>query len=240
MTKRSESASGLDSAKTVSFSRFSPHTATRVESEEMAEAFGRVFATSPWYEWKKCRVAGCSAHWGVEHRKVLEALRYLHCGEPVVDYWPRDAVLYDLYHEIGAVTSCWVARERKRVIGFSWGYPIPVSELSRKVGIRLEEPIRLLFSSSSQVAYQDELGVLSSYRGTGVARKLFSLRLDDFIKQCLEIGVVRTRALPEPSVTYLWFTEKLGYRELARYPGDDGRVILGQRLDEVKKLLSGK
>lgn len=240
MTNRSERASVLDSAKTVSFSRFSPHTATRVESEEMAEAFGRAFATSPWYEWKKCRVAPCRAHWGIEHRKELEALQYLHCGEPVVDFWPRDAVLYDLYHEIGADTSCWVARERKRVIGFSWGYPISVPELSQKAGIRLEGPVGLLFGSHSRVAYQDELGVLSSYRGTGVARELFSLRLDDFLKQGLEIGIVRTRALPESSVTYLWFTEKLGYRELARYPGDDGRVILGQRLDEVKKLLSSK
>jgi len=238
MTKRSERASGLDSAKAVSFSRFSPHTAARSESEEMAEAFGRVFATSPWYEWKKCRVAGCSAHWGVEHRKELEALRYMHCGEPVVDFWPKDAVLHDLYHEIGADTSCWVAKKGKRIVGFCWGYPILVSELSSKVGIHLEEPARLTFGSGARIAYQDELGILKRYRGTGIARELFSLRLDDFLKQGLEVGVVRTRALPEPSITYLWFTKKLGYRELARYPRDDGRVILGQRLAEVKKLLS--
>lgn len=235
MTNERTSELNLNITNGVSYARFSPHTATRVKSEEMAEAFGRVFATSPWYEWRKCRVPGCGANWGVEQRKELEAIGYVHCGEPVVEFWPKDDVLYDIYHEIGADTSCWVAKMGRRIIGFCWGYPVQVSHLSEKVGINLEGPARATFGTDARIAYQDELGVLKKYRGTGVARELFILRLDDFLTKGLEIGIVRTRVLPEPSVTYLWFTEKLGYIELARYPGDDGRVILGQRLDVVKK-----
>jgi len=230
----------LNIANDVSYTRFSPHTATRAQSEEMAEAFGRVFATSPWHEWRKCRVSGCGVNWGVEHRKELESIGYVHCGEPVVEFWPKDSVLNDIYHEIGADASCWVAKMGRRIIGFCWGYPIQASHLSEKVGINLEDPARAVFGADARIAYQDELGVLKKYRGTGIARELFSLRLDDFLRQGLEVGIVRTRVLPEPSVTYLWFTEKLGYIELARYPGDDGRVILGQRLNEAKKLLSSR
>ncbi len=84
------------------------------------------------------------------------------------------------------------------------------------------------FGIQEKVFYQDELGVLPDYRGQGVAKRMFIARLQDAIKQenRSKIGVVRTREFPEPSVTFLWFTKKLGYTVLCRYPKKDGRVIL--------------
>jgi hypothetical protein len=66
---------------------------------------------------------------------------------------------------------------------------------------------------------------------------MFEKRLSDFLDQGLKVGVVRTREAPEPSVTFLWFPQKLGYHIIAKYPEEDGRVILARKLPDLLKLL---
>jgi GNAT superfamily N-acetyltransferase len=153
---------------------------------------------------------------------------FRHCDEPLVDYWSREQVTADLYHEISPDASCWIAMAGTKVIGFCWGYAAQTPELERKMKISFREQLPLV--SHKPLAYQDEVGVLKEYRGKKIAKALVGYRLQDFLEQGLEIGVVRTRQTPEPSMTFLWYTEKLGYKILASYPDDDGRVILGRSL----------
>jgi len=71
-----------------------------------------------------------------------------------------------------------------------------------------------------------------------LAKAMVAERLDDFLEMGLEVGVVRTRRYPEASITFLWYTQKLGYRILASYPDNDGRVILGRWFDpQLQRLL---
>ena len=59
--------------------------------------------------------------------------------------------------------------------------------------------------AGTEVAYQDELGVLLPYRSHGIARQLVTMRQLSFDAQRLTLNIVRTRKSP-PSVTYLWYT----------------------------------
>lgn len=214
------------------FSRYVPQMSDAETTEELISAYVDVFSTEPWNEWKKCAV--CGTYWGRRDEAALKAARFMHCETSLAPFWPREEVRRDLEYEITADATCWLAKVSGKVIGFVWGYPIERVALEAKLSITLSFPSIEPLS----IAYQDELGVLESYRGQKLARALFELRLKDFLEKGYEYGVVRTRMLPEPSVTYVWFTEKLGYEELARYPGNDGRVVLGAPLARVQKLLS--
>lgn len=167
--------------------------------------------------------------------KLIACYQAVFAGWPWFEAWPYEQVKQDLRHEITPQASCWLALSDENVIGFCWGYPIGRTELEVKLGVPLED-----WSGCERIpeliAYQDELGVLENCRGQKIARKLFALRLADFEAQGLEFGVVRTKVLPEPSVTYEWFTAKLGYREMARYSQGDGRVVLGAPLSHVRSL----
>ncbi len=155
----------------------------------------------------------------------------------LVDFWSRQQVACDLQHEIKPEASCWLAMACNKVIGFCWGYPITIATLEAKLGVTFGAEIE--YKGTTLVAYQDEVGVLSAYRGNKVAKIMVSHRLDDFLVQGLQYGIVRTMQYPEPSETFLWYTKKLGYRILANYPSSDGRVILVRELDDdLKELLT--
>jgi ribosomal protein S18 acetylase RimI-like enzyme len=218
--------------KNVSIVRYSPHTSDIMLTAQLVECYRDVFADSPWNEWLKC--PKCQKYFGRNDSGFLASQKFQHCNVPLIDYWSRDQVVSDLYYEITEQTSCWLAMDEQKVIGFCWGYSIPLADLEIKLDISFGDNLK----KDTLVAYQDEAGVLSSYRGHKIAKAMVAHRLDDFIAQGLDIGIVRTRQYPEPSITFLWYTEKLGYKILARYPGDDGRVILGRELNGLKKLLS--
>lgn len=204
-------------------------------TNSLIECFQKVFADPPWGEWKKCSV--CGQYWGTESAEALVAANFKHCGTPLVDYWPHEQVMSDLQNEITAESSAWVAICDDRVVGFCWGYPISTKDLEEKLKVPVAEIIEQMYGVDF-VAYQDELGVLTELRGHGIAHKLVKKRLDDFLERKLKVGIVRTRLFPNPTVTYHWFTEKLDYKPVIQYPGADGRVILGQKLEAVRSLLS--
>jgi len=158
------------------------------------------------------------------------------------EYWPSSVVANDLLHEISPDSSCWLALEGERVVGFCWGYPISSNNLEKKLLLPgLAAKILKHYGEDATVAYQDDMGVLKPYRGQGIARKLFLLRLHGFLQKNLAIGLVRTKADP-PTVTYKWFLS-MGYEVLDRYASPDNRVILSCRYDDLcasnPSLLSG-
>ncbi len=215
--------------------RFSPVGSHRELLPKFVECYQKVFATEPWYEWKLC--PRCKKYWGIERGVELEKGGLFHCGVQVEDFWSRNRVEKDIRHEVHQDSSCWIALDRPRVIGFCWGYPVTTADLEKKLGIALDGHLVRHFENVQTVAYQDEIGVLFEYRKRGLARQMFQNRLSDFLSQGLNVGVVRTREHPEPSVTFSWFTSQLGYKIIARYPDNDGRVILAGNLNHVRSLL---
>jgi GNAT superfamily N-acetyltransferase len=199
---------------------------------QLVECYREVFAPRPWREWLKCSNSACNKYWGTDDKDQLAALNYRHCDKPVKDFWPREQVIIDIYNEITPEASCWLALCGDKVAGFCWGYPIDKTKLEKKLGVTID--YGLLGNDFQIVAYQDEVGVAPEYRNRKLAKALVALRFADFAKQGLQVGIVRTREAPQPSETFLWYTKKLGYKVLARYPGDDGRVILGRRISDLK------
>jgi ribosomal protein S18 acetylase RimI-like enzyme len=214
----------------ISIIRYSPRGENHPLTAQLVECYRNVFADEPWHEWLKCRQ--CGEYWGVKDRAMLASMKFRHCGKKLVDFWPKEQVISDLHHEITPSSSCWLAMDKKVVVGFCWGYPIAVGELKAKLNIQFSGQ-----RENELIVYQDEVGVLSAYRGRNIAKAMVLRRLDDFLNQGLKFGIVRTRQNPEPSVTFTWYTQKLGYEILAAYPGNDGRVILGRRLNELRELL---
>ncbi len=218
----------------VAFVRYSPHTSSKELTTKVVECYRQVFADGPWHEWKQC--SQCKRYWGLQDFNELLESNFEHCGVSLVDFWSTDQVTKDLFHEIKENASCWLAISGNEVIGFCWGYPVKTENLETKLGV----PLDIGFNKTEVVAYQDEVGVLSAYRGSKIAKTMVTLRLNDFLAQGLEFGIVRTKEYPEPSKTFLWYTKKLGYKVIASYPETDGRVILGRKLCGLKLLLAPK
>ncbi len=212
----------------ITYTRYSPDTSSNEVTAQLVACYRSVFAESPWNEWLRCPV--CNKYWGIRDGILLSSWKFQHCGTDLQEFWSQEQISSDLEHEITMNTSCWIAMDGEKVIGFCWGYPITISDLEKKLGITLNSR-----SETEQlIAYQDEVGVLSEFRNRKIAKTMVRKRLNDFEKQGLLYGIVRTRELPESSQTFLWY-KNLGYEILTRYP--DGRVILGRSLVGLKKLL---
>lgn len=138
----------------------------------------------------------------------------------------------DIFDEITSESSCWLAIENKKVIGFTWGYPIKLNILEKKLGLVISQRCKEEFGEKLEiVAYQDEIGVIKRYRRKGIGKQLFIRRLNDFRLQGLRVGIARTKTNP-PTVTYLWY-RRMGYKIIAEYNDEDGRVILGVVFDTL-------
>ncbi|MCB9808902.1 GNAT family N-acetyltransferase [Candidatus Nomurabacteria bacterium] len=209
----------------------------RESSEEVAqviESYRDVFAASPWHEWMKCQK--CDRYWGVEDRELLVKEKFFHCGEPVIDYWPRQEVLENIEKELSRESSAFLATYHNRVIGFCWGYGIDIHTMQQELNITLS-PKDIEAFSRVKLAYQSDMAVLPEFRGEKIAKQLFKLRLEDMQAKGFSHGCVRVRKSPEPSQTYLWYKEKLGYAVIAEYPISDGRVILARNFQSLYNLL---
>ncbi|MBI2100550.1 MAG: GNAT family N-acetyltransferase [Candidatus Vogelbacteria bacterium] len=199
--------------------------------------YQKCFADEPWNEWVKC--PHCHDHWGKRHEKMLKETNF-HCPVCLVElipFWPAEQIEAEIRSEISPEASCWLAKHDDQVIGFCWGYPITPRHLEQKLNLPLTAAIAEHFSHQSRVAYQDEVGVHHDWRQHKIATAMVRRRLTDFLTQGLQIGVVRTREKPRPSVTFSWYTRKLGYKIIARYPDNDGRVVLGRYLHGLDALL---
>lgn len=217
----------------ISLIQYSPQRDNGELTAQIVECYRDVFADAPWHEWLQC--SRCKKYWGIKDLGLLVSAGFRHCNMPLVDFWPREHVTHDLQTEITENASCWLAMDGEKVIGFCWGYPITITKLVSKLGIPVDDSLQA--DRNGLVAYQDEVGVRTSYRGNKIAKTMVLRRLDDFISQGLQFGIVRTRKTPEPSVTFSWYTTKLGFRVLAEYPNGDGRVILGREFSGLKELL---
>lgn len=213
----------------VEYTRFEPWQNTELLSG-LVDCYREVFGDAPWDEWKRCQI--CGAKWG-RNDPVLKDPSFRHCGQELIDFWPEEVVRSDILKEVTPEASCWLATNSEGVIGFCWGYPITLLELEKELELHgVVCAIENVFGKALVVAYQDELGLKQQYRNLGIAKEMFKRRLEDFRKQNLPIGVVRTKTNP-PTVTYKWFT-RMGYRFVAEYGDRDGRIILARTLFDLQ------
>lgn len=220
--------------KKIEYKVFTPGESSE-DLAQVIESYRDVFAAAPWHEWMKCQK--CDAYWGIKDNPLLVEEKFLHCGEPVVDYWSRQEVLENIEKELSHESSAFLATQDNRVIGFCWGYGIDAHNIKQELNITLSPKVIEEFSRVKLV-YQSDMAVLSEFRGEKIAKQLFKLRLADMQAQGFSHGCVRVRRFPEPSQTYLWYKEKLGYAVIAEYPDDDGRVIMARSFEGLSHLLS--
>lgn len=208
----------------------------------LIKCYQNVFASKPWSEWKKCPNCGNGKRWGIEEKNLLESNKYVcdSCGTEVVDYWPVSEVEENLLLEIKENASAYLAFNNNEVIGFCWGYEIAIKDLEKDLEIDFSQQLTEHFGSQLNVIYQSEMGIEKIFRGKKIASELFQKRHEDFLKFSADVTTIRARKFPEPSITYLWFTQKYNYIPVAEYPGSDGRVILAQKLDEISKIIKNK
>lgn len=200
---------------------------------QIVEIYKDVFSDDPWNEWLQC--PECHRYWGVKDATEVVALGYEHCGQSLIDYWQRSQVYKDITGEVQRdQSSCWLAMDGSKVVGFCWGYAMNIPDFNSKVNLDVDYSVIGVDNNPTVIiAHQDEVGVIADYRKQNIAKQLVSLRSRDFLDMGLQYGVVRTRETPKPSVTYTWYT-KIGYQILARYPVDDGRVIMGGDLSLLR------
>lgn len=194
---------------------------------EIVNCYREVFADGPWHEWKICK--SCGSQFGKKDQDVLHRRNNTCCGQFVQDFWPVETVTSTLL-SLPPSASCFIVMKSETVIGFCWGYEMSEDELEKYLNIPVSQSIRSMFGIGRKIAYQSEMGILERYRGQGIANLLFSERQKSFLSKGVEITIVRTRKSPEPSITHLWFANKLGYKTVAEYPDGDGRAILGNIL----------
>jgi len=147
---------------------------------------------------------------------------------PWNETWVADAVEADLRHELSLTgATCWLALDGDRIVGFCYGYPLAVDWLDEHLKL---DGCAAALAGQTQIAYQDDMGVVLEYRGQHIASELFRRRNADFLAQGLTVGVVRTMTKP-PSVTYEWYTA-LGYEVIAEYGDERGRVIMARSITD--------
>lgn len=193
----------------------------------LVTCYRQVFAGEPWNEWKRCSLCGQKFGWGA--RRELKGQKYIHCGQKLIDFWPRQKIAEDIQNETSAQASFWLAVIGRRVVGFCWGYRISIEVLSQKLKLAcLEASFKQNFKYSGDVGYLDDMGLLEKYRGRGWAGKMHDLMLRDFRGWQLPAILARTKTIP-PTIVYKWFPA-IGYQTVAEYNDSDGRVILAKEI----------
>lgn len=218
--------------ETITIEPFFPYSEDWTLLADLVECYRDVFAQPPWNEWLACAAGDCKASWGRPQAAELAAAGFVHCGQPVVDYWPHAKVVGDLLDALGQGAVCWLAIDRAaqgagQVVGFTWGSSIATRW--KKFEPELQESLRREFgedvASDPTIVYQTEVGVRVTHRNQGLARRLTERRNQDFLDRGFRVGITGVRETPQPSVTFLWYT-RLGFRIVHRFPPDNGRVVL--------------
>ncbi len=169
------------------------------------------------------------------NESIIDCYSEVFAGPPWNERWERSDVAAML--ETLGLPMNTIALEGETVVGFAFAKVGYVDEFERQLGISFAAEVakrRYGAWDPEFVLYQSDIGVLDRYRGKGLGKRLFRERLRGN-QQAYQ--VVRTRQYPKPSVTYAWYTQKLGYEVVARYPEEDGRVILFQRGKDLAERL---
>lgn len=209
--------------------------------KSLIECYRRVFASDPWFEWKKCPI--CGKKWGLEQKFSLCDLNFQHCDHLVEEFWPAIAAEQTLTGIIkNEKYSGWIAivhddNKNEKVIGFGIGCIATPDEAESILALHGSSArINRAYNNPYTVIYLEDIGVLDEYRGRGFSKKLLLNVLKDLERDGIKYLVARTKTCP-PTILFVWFMNKLNCINLAFYHDTDDRVVLGRHLDGLQKLL---
>ena len=208
-------------------------------SREFVDLYRTVFEDPPWNEYRAC--LQCPGLRGSPKRKFsrVEASQIPGsncptCTTDLVPYFSDDDIVSDISTCLnGKNPSCWFVRYQGELIGFTYGAEMTADELEHDLrSPGLAQSLLNAFGSGKRYAYQDEIAVRSDFRKRGLAKELFERRLQDFRSMHIDIGVVRTKTLPQ-SVTFSWYVRRQ-YAVVASYQDADARVVLAASFDTLE------
>ncbi len=154
---------------------------------------------------------------GQVDENVLQKTAELYCGiwqeAPwEEDFWKVSDVLQDMQTEFSkkSANAFFIEdKESKKVIGFSWGYPVDKAQARDICG---SDDLESLFKQEPLIFYIDELGVASACRGRGVG-KILSKSLIAWATACgMRCIILRT---DERALAARTLYSELGFKELA-------------------------
>ena len=120
--------------------------------------------------------------------------------------------------------SSAIAFDGENVVGFCWGYGVALSDLAEKLALPgVEEKIASL-GADFPMAYLSDISVNAEYRGSGIAKKLITLFVEQQKNSGVQSFITRTKGGSEPSVTNKWF-DRLGFELFMSYDDERARVV---------------
>ncbi len=142
--------------------------------EAITSVYQQSFGGEPWNEGWLCPV--CEKVFALSHSdKTCPECSKHSRTVLLVEYWPRNKVVSDFYHEMQKPDPiCVVAQSDEKVVGFAWGYRVCVSP---DLGQQLDAP-DLHLSLKGDFFYLDECAVVPSCQGTGVGKLLVGYILE--------------------------------------------------------------
>ncbi|MEI6378795.1 MAG: GNAT family N-acetyltransferase [Candidatus Falkowbacteria bacterium] len=203
------------------------------EAEKLARCYQEVFAGYPWNEYKKC--PDCGVRWGKEDAPEDGRCSKCDATPVLVDFWAKEDVINDFQKQLQSSSGvlCVAVNSRDEITGFCSGYETTPEELEKHLQLpELAKWLRCYFPNGVRFGYQDEIGVLDSYRGQKIATELFKKRMEDFKASGLDIAVLRTKTMP-PTITFKWYP-RLGYSVIQCYHDDDCRVIMATEIKSIQ------
>ena len=196
---------------------------TGLNQHMLAGSYQTIFGSKPWGEWKKCSI--CQKIWGIEDSAEIDALEHRHCDHPLEDYWETGGLL-KMFAENSVKDgfSSAIAFDGENVVGFCWGYGVALSDLAEKLALPgVEEKIASL-GADFPMAYLSDIAVNAEYRGSGIAKKLITLFVEQQKNSGVQSFITRTKGGSEPSVTNKWF-DRLGFELFMSYDDERARVV---------------
>ena len=155
---------------------------TDADFKQLVNVYQSAFAEPPWNEFKKC--VECETEYGIEEVKELEKLEEWNCKKcdtknpTLVPYWTEEDIREDLEFAFSQQNPIvLVAEEKGELVGFTWGYTLPIEKFPFLDGVCRED-----------VIYMDEVAVSGNKRRQGIGTKL----VEAFMAQLPDGCILRT------------------------------------------------
>lgn len=186
---------------------------TSQDLEQLIAVYQSAFAEPPWNEYMKCTF--CNDNYGREEMKRQPA-QCKKCSKPLQlkEFWSPEEIQADLrYAQTQESPIVLVSEANTEVIGFSWGYTLPLEKFPFLKG-----------KVNAQANYMDEIAVRGDIRKKGVGKALGRAYLKKIQERGIPEIILRTDERNESSMGLF---KSLGFASTGIYdPEYPSRVYL--------------
>lgn len=182
------------------------------EARQLARVYADVFAAEPWLEVTKCLSEGKFYGVGTKAGGVCS------CGSILGEAYPEDDTLQYVINDSQRPSALMlVARDERKIVGFSWGYVYKNAGDFTREKYRdplLQRQIAMTLDRSGaygRLYYFSETGIVPEYRGNGTTNDFYQKRMDLAEQLMLPIVVRTNRVSPIVAVALKFgFSQVLG------------------------------